>query len=25
MKDIMDCNPDNSPISIPLQQVFHLN
>lgn len=25
MKDIMDCNPDNSPISVPLQQVFHLN
>lgn len=25
MKDIMDCNPDNSPISIPLEQVFHLN
>lgn len=25
MKDIMDCNPDNSPISIPLQEVFHLD
>ena len=25
MKDIMDCNPDNSPVSIPLQQVFYLN
>jgi L-rhamnose mutarotase len=25
MKDIMDCNADNSPVSIPLQQVFHLN
>jgi L-rhamnose mutarotase len=24
MKDIMDCNADNSPVSIPLQQVFHL-
>ena len=24
MADIMDVNPDNSPISIPLQEVFHL-
>lgn len=24
MADIMDTNPDNSPISIPLQQVFYL-
>ena len=24
MKDIMDSNPDNSPVSVPLQQVFHL-
>jgi L-rhamnose mutarotase len=25
MKDIMDCNSDNSPVSIPLQEVFHLD
>lgn len=25
MKDIMDSNPDHSPVSIPLQKVFHLN
>lgn len=24
MKDIMECNNDNSPISIPLKEVFHL-
>ena len=24
MKDIMECNPDHSPVSIPLTQVFHL-
>ena len=24
MKDIMDSNPDNSPVSIPLQEVFYL-
>jgi L-rhamnose mutarotase len=24
MKDIMDCNPDNSPVSIPLKEVFYL-
>ena len=24
MKDIMDSNPDNSPVSVPLQHVFHL-
>lgn len=24
MKDIMDSNSDNSPVSVPLQQVFHL-
>ena len=23
MKDIMDTNPDNSPVSIPLQEVFY--
>ena len=25
MKDIMDSNADNSPVSIPLQEVFHLD
>ncbi len=25
MKDIMDVNPDNSPVSIPLREVFHLD
>ena len=24
MKDLMECNDDNSPISIPLKEVFHL-
>ena len=24
MKDIMDTNPDNSPVSIPLKEVFYL-
>ncbi len=24
MKDIMDSNPDNSPVSIPLEEVFYL-
>lgn len=24
MKDIMDTNPDNSPVSVPLQEVFYL-
>jgi L-rhamnose mutarotase len=24
MKDIMDCNPDNSPVSVPLAEVFYL-
>jgi L-rhamnose mutarotase len=24
MKDIMDTNPDHSPVSIPLKEVFHL-
>jgi len=24
MADIMDCNPDNSPVAIPLKEVFHL-
>jgi L-rhamnose mutarotase len=24
MKDIMETNPDNSPVSIPLQEVFYL-
>ena len=25
MADIMETNPDNSPVSIPLPEVFHLN
>jgi len=25
MKDIMDVNPDDSPVSIPLQEVFHMD
>ena len=25
MADIMEVNPDNSPVSIPLPQVFHMN
>ena len=25
MKDIMDTNPDNSPVSIPLSEVFHMD
>jgi len=25
MADIMDTNPDNSPVSIPLKNVFHLD
>jgi L-rhamnose mutarotase len=24
MKDIMDSNPDNSPVSVPLKEVFYL-
>lgn len=24
MKDMMDTNPDNSPVSIPLQEVFYM-
>lgn len=24
MADLMDVNPDNSPVSVPLEQVFHL-
>jgi L-rhamnose mutarotase len=24
MKDIMECNSDNSPVSIPLKEVFYL-
>lgn len=24
MVDIMDVNPDNSPVSIPMEEVFHL-
>ncbi len=25
MKDIMETNPDNSPVTIPIQEVFHLD
>lgn len=25
MKDIMESNPDNSPVSIPLEEVFYLD
>jgi L-rhamnose mutarotase len=25
MKDIMECNDDDSPVSIPLTEVFHLS
>jgi L-rhamnose mutarotase len=25
MSDIMDTNPDKSPVSVPLEQVFHMN
>jgi len=25
MADIMDANPDNSPVSIPLKNVFHMD
>ncbi|MBP9986389.1 MAG: L-rhamnose mutarotase [Bacteroidales bacterium] len=25
MADIMEVNPDNSPVSIPLEEVFHLD
>jgi len=25
MADIMDTNPDNSPVSVPLEEVFHLD
>lgn len=24
MKDLMDCNPDNSPVVTPLKEVFHM-
>lgn len=24
MKDIMECNPDNSPVSVPLQEAFYM-
>ena len=24
MKDIMECNPDNSPVSIPMKEIFYL-
>jgi len=25
MADIMDTNPDNSPVSIPLEEIFHMD
>ncbi len=25
MKDIMETNPDNSPVTVPIQEVFHLD
>lgn len=25
MADLMDTNPDNSPVSIPMQELFHLD
>ena len=25
MADIMDTNPDNSPVSLPLEEVFHMD
>jgi L-rhamnose mutarotase len=25
MKDIMDTNPDNSPVALPLTEVFHMD
>jgi L-rhamnose mutarotase len=25
MADIMETNPDNSPVSIPLDEVFHID
>ncbi len=25
MKDLMDCNPDNSPVVTPLEEVFHMD
>ena len=25
MKDIMDANPDNSPVSTPLEEVFQMD
>ena len=25
MKDIMDTNPDNSPVCVPLKEVFHID
>jgi L-rhamnose mutarotase len=25
MRDIMDTNPDNSPVALPLSEVFHLD
>lgn len=25
MKDLMETNPDNSPVTVPIQEVFHLD
>jgi L-rhamnose mutarotase len=25
MEDIMETNPDNSPVTVPLEEVFHLD
>jgi L-rhamnose mutarotase len=25
MADIMEVNPDNSPVTVPIQEVFHLD
>jgi L-rhamnose mutarotase len=25
MRDIMDTNPDNSPVAVPLEEVFHMD
>jgi len=25
MADIMECNPDNSPVVVPLKEVFHMD
>jgi L-rhamnose mutarotase len=25
MKDLMECNPDNTPVRIPLKEMFHID